>query len=87
MRVKTPMCQTRNGYLRSEGKEAFLVQRGRSAISRRRKSHLLTSSADLTHLVSSGGRPETRAIPVFHRIVPNQTLINYFVNNFFSNFF
>ena len=63
MRVKTPMCQTRNGYLRSEGKAAFLVQRGRSAM----KSHLQTSSSDYTHLVSLGGRPETGAIPVFHR--------------------
>ena len=78
MRVKTPMCQTRNGYLRSEGMTAFLVQRGRSAISQRRKSHLLTSSADETDLVSSGGRPETKVIPLFHRIVPNQTFINYF---------
>ena len=32
MRVKTPMCQTRNAYLPSQGKAAFLVQRGRSAI-------------------------------------------------------
>ena len=31
------------------------------------KSHLLTSSAAKTRLVSSGGRPETGAIPVFHR--------------------
>ena len=30
MLVKTPMYQTRNGYLRSEGKAVFLVQRGRS---------------------------------------------------------
>ena len=31
------------------------------------KSHLLTSPADKTRLVSSGGRPETGPIPVFHR--------------------
>ena len=36
-------------------------------IFRRRKSHPLTSSADKTHLVSLGGRPETGAIRVFHR--------------------
>ena len=24
MRVKTPMCQTRNGYLRNEGRQPFL---------------------------------------------------------------
>ena len=35
MRVKTPMCQTRNGYLLSEGKAAFLVQQSRPAIFRR----------------------------------------------------
>ena len=29
------MCQTRNGYLHNEGKAAFLVQRGRSAIYQR----------------------------------------------------
>ena len=54
-------------YLRSEGKAAFLVQRGRSAIFRRWESCRPTSSADKTHLVSSGGRPETGAIPVFLR--------------------
>ena len=31
MRVKITMCETRNGYFHNEGK-AFLVQRGRSAI-------------------------------------------------------
>ena len=35
MRGKTPTCQTRNGYISSGGKAAFLVQRGRSAIFRR----------------------------------------------------
>ena len=32
MRVKALTCQTRNGYLHSEGNVAFLVQRGRSAM-------------------------------------------------------
>ena len=59
MRVKTPMCQTRNGYLRSEGKAAFLVQRGRSAGS---FSDIPAMKKSKTHLVSSGGQPETGAI-------------------------
>ena len=67
MRVKTPMCQTRNCFLHNEKKAVFLVQQGRSAIFRRRKSYALTSSADKTYLVSLGGRSETGAIPVFHR--------------------
>ena len=55
MRVKTPMCQTRNGYLRSEGKAAFFCSAGLfSDIPAMKKSK--------THLVSSGGRPETGAI-------------------------
>ena len=47
----------------AKGRQPFLF----SEVVQRWKSHLQTSSSDYTHLVSSGGRPETGAIPVFYR--------------------
>ena len=51
------MSQTRNGYLHNEEKAESILF---SEVVQR-------YSADRTHLVSLGGRPETGAIRVFHR--------------------
>ena len=71
-------------YVAKGRKAAFLVQRGRSAIFQRWKSHLLISSADQIRLVSSGGRPETGALPVFHRLQEWLRLKRLII--FFNNF-
>ena len=56
------MSQTRNGYLHNKEKGLACSARSFSDIPAMKKS-----SADKTHLVSLGGRPETGAIRVFHR--------------------
>ena len=65
MRVKTSTCQTRNVFLHSLPCSA----RSFSDIPAMKKS-----SADQTHLVSSGGRLETGAIHVFHTVSRPQGL-------------
>ena len=59
--VKTPMSQTRNGYLHNKEKGLACSARSFSDIPAMKKS-----SADKTRLVSLGGRPETGAIRVFN---------------------
>ena len=64
--VKTPMCQTRNGYLHNEEKaESILFSEVVQRYSSDEK--VIRCQAPLTKVKSSGGRLETGAIPVFHR--------------------
>ena len=64
--VKTPMCQTRNGYLHNEEKaESILFSEVVQRYSGDEK--VIRCQAPLTKDKSSGGRLETGAIPVFHR--------------------
>ena len=64
--VKTPMSQTRNGYLHNEEKaESILFSEVVQRYSGDEK--VIRCQAPLTKDKSSGGRLETGAIPVFHR--------------------
>ena len=64
--VKTPKCQTRNGYLHNEEKaESILFSEVVQRYSGDEK--VIRCQAPLTKDKSSGGRLETGAIPVFHR--------------------
>ena len=64
--VKTPMCQTRNGYLHNEEKaESILFSEVVQRYSSDEK--VIRCHAPLKKVKSSGGRPETGAIPVSHR--------------------